>query len=279
MMFYNVSLPFFSITYTYMPTPVPLMPSSAEPLYVQLAGRIAAEISAGMLPPGSKIPSEVELMATYAVSRITVRQAIQLLSRNGQVIPHRGKGTFVNRPSLQQDLSTLQGFQEALRSQGVEPETELLEFSEFAGRMDPQLPQGLDFPVRLRRRYCLKGTPFAVVEAYLPPEAASLGEARARQLAIYDIVQQYMGLRISHADVAIKCAKPSIQVAAELALPARTNILIMERTSYSGTGQPCEYMRINIVPERYTFRLSVPGPLEIARALQPAKAKASKQHS
>lgn len=278
-MFYNVSLPFFSITYTYMPTPVPLMPSSAEPLYVQLAGRIAAEISAGMLPPGSKIPSEVELMATYAVSRITVRQAIQLLSRNGQVIPHRGKGTFVNRPSLQQDLSTLQGFQEALRSQGVEPETELLEFSEFAGRMDPQLTQGLDFPVRLRRRYCLKGTPFAVVEAYLPPEAASLGEARARQLAIYDIVQQYMGLRISHADVAIKCAKPSIQVAAELALPARTNILIMERTSYSGTGQPCEYMRINIVPERYTFRLSVPGPLEIARALQPAKAKASKQHS
>lgn len=250
----------------------PLMPDSAEPLYLQLASRIATEISNGTLPAGSKIPSEVQLMSAYAVSRITVRQATQLLARNGQVTSHRGKGTFVTRTGLQQDLSTLQGFQEALLSQGVEPETELLEFSSIAGRLDPLLPKGLNFPVRLRRRYSLEGTPFAVVEAYLPPEAASLGETRAQQLHVYDIVQQYMGLRISRADVAIKCARANAQVAAELGLAVRTNILIMERTSYSGTGQPCEYMRINIVPERYTFRISVPGPLEIARVLQPAKA-------
>lgn len=261
-----------------MSTSIPLTTSSAEPLYMQLAARIAAEISNGTLAPGSKIPSEMQLMSTYGVSRITVRQATQLLSRNGQLIAHRGKGTFVTLPGLQQDLSTLQGFREALRSQGVEPETELLEFSAFAGRMDSQLPKNLDFPVRLRRRYCLEGAPFAVVEAYLPLEAASLGETRARHLAIYDIVQEFMGLRIGRADVAIKCARPSAQVAAELDLSARTNILIMERTSYSGTGQPCEYMRIHIVPERYTFRLSVPGPLEIARALQPANSKINKQN-
>ena len=255
----------------------PLAPHSAEPLYVQLAARLAAEISSGKLAPGNKIPSEVELMAAYGVSRITVRQATQLLARNGQVTSHRGKGTFVARTGLQQDLGMLQGFQEALRSQGVEPETELLEFSSFAGRMDAKLPQGLKFPVRLRRRYCLEGTPFAVVEAYLPPEAASLGEVRAQQLAIYEIIQQYMGIRIGRADVAIKCARPSAQVAAELGLPARTNILVMERISYSETGQACEYMRIHIVPERYTFRISVPGPLEIARALQPAQENEKKQ--
>jgi GntR family transcriptional regulator len=256
-----------------MRNPEQLEPSSSEPLYVQLAARLAAKISSGELAPGSKVPSETELMASYRVSRITVRQAIQLLARNGQVTSHRGKGTFVARSGLQQDLSTLQGFQDALRSQGVEPETELLEFSPSAGRFDPQLPQGLDFPVRLRRRYCLEGAPFALVEAYLPAQAASLGEARARQLAVYDVVQQYLGLRINRADVAIRCARPSAKAAGELGLPSRTNVLVMERTSYSGTGQPCEFMRIHIVPERYTFRLSVPGPLEIARALQPAAAR------
>lgn len=260
-----------------MPAPEPLAPDSAEPLYKQLASRLAAEISNGTLAAGSKIPSEVQLMSAYGVSRITVRQATQLLVRNGQVSSHRGKGTFVTRAGLQQDLGTLQGFQEALRSQGVEPDTELLEFSSFEGRLDPGLPQGLNFPVRLRRRYSLEGTPFAVVEAYLPLEAAALGEARAQQLPVYDIVQQYMGLRISRADVAIKCARPSAQVAKELDLTARTNILVMERTSFSTSGQPCEHMRINIVPERYTFRISVPGPLEIARALQPASATGTKQ--
>lgn len=260
-----------------MSTPEPLAPDSAEPLYKQLASRLASEISSGKLPAGSKIPSELQLMSAYGVSRITVRQATQLLARNGQVTSHRGKGTFVTQAGLQQDLGTLQGFQEALRSQGVEPQTELLEFSSSTGRLDPRLPKGLNFPVLLRRRYSLDKTPFAVVEAYLPLEAAALGEVRARELPVYDIVQQYMGVRIGRADVAIKCARPSAQIARELGLAARTNILVMERTSFGTTGQPCEYMRINIVPERYTFRISVPGALEIARALTPATTTKVKQ--
>ncbi len=256
-----------------MATLEPLDPDRAEPLYMQLAGRLAAQISSGELPPGRKVPSEAELMNLYKVSRITVRQAVQLLAHNGKVTSHRGKGTFVKGRPLQQDLNMLQGFQEALRRQGVEPQTELLEFSAFRGLTDSQLPEGLDFPVRLRRRYCLDGTPFALVEAYLPREAAALGEARARQLAVYEIVEQYLGLKISRADVAIRCAKPKAQVAKDLGLPSRSNVLVMERTSYSSAGLPCEFMRIYIVSERYTFNLSVQGPLEIARAVQPDKRK------
>lgn len=252
-----------------MNAPEPLEAGSVEPLYVQLAGRLAARISQGDLPPGGKLPTETELMAAYNVSRITVRQAIQMLSRNGQVTAHRGKGTFVTRPSLQQDLSMLQGFQEALRSQGVEPEMELLEFSPSAGRIDSHIPAGLNFPVRLRRRYCLNGKPFAVVEAFLPEAAATLGEVRAKQMAVYEIIEQFMGLRIGRADVGIRCARPGDQVAKELGLRPSSNVLVMERTSFSGTGQACEHMRIFIVPESYTFTLSMPGRLEIARALRP----------
>ncbi|TWG88815.1 GntR family transcriptional regulator [Cupriavidus gilardii J11] len=250
-------------------TITPLEHASADPLYVQLAARLADAISSGQLSPGQQLPTEAETMQTYGVSRVTVRQAIRLLARNGQVKSHRGKGTFVARTPLQQDLSTLQGFQEALRSQGIEPETELLEFSPSAGRMDPQRPADMDLPVRLRRRYCVDGEPFALVEAYLPAEAAQLGEARAAQFAVYDILQQYMGLRIGRADVTIQCALPAREVARELGLPPRTHVLMMRRTSFTPGGAPCEHMRIHIVPDRYSFRLSVPGPLEIASALQP----------
>jgi GntR family transcriptional regulator len=253
----------------------PLQPSSHEPLYVQLAHRLADDITSGRLGPGDKVPTEAELMAAHGLSRVTVRQAMQLLARNGQVVSHRGKGSFVTRTALQQDLSTLQGFQEALRSQGVEPQTELLEFSASAGRVDRQRPAGLDLPVRLRRRYCVDGEPFAVVEAYLPADVAQLGEARAAQLAVYDILQQFMGLRIGRADVAIQCARPSAKVSKELALEPRSHVLVMHRTSYTVAGRPCEHMRIHIVPERYSFRLSLPGPIEIASALQPAATSTS----
>ncbi|MDM0117369.1 GntR family transcriptional regulator [Variovorax sp. J22R133] len=242
---------------------------------MQLANRLADEISSGRLAPGQKVPTEAELMATFGISRVTVRQAIQLLTGNGQLVSHRGKGTFVTRATLHQDLSTLQGFQDALRSQGIEPQTELLEFSASSGRVDRDLPQGLDLPVRLRRRYCVDGEPFAVVEAYLPAEAAQLGEARAQQLAVYDILQQFLGMRIGGADVTIQCARASNKVAGELGLDARSHVLLMQRTSYTVAGKACEHMRIHIVPERYTFKLSVPGPMELASALQPTARGAS----
>ncbi|WP_218509845.1 GntR family transcriptional regulator [Variovorax sp. dw_308] len=258
-----------------MPDTRPLEASSHEPLYVQLANRLADEISSARLAPGQKVPTEAELMATYGISRVTVRQAIQLLTGNGQLVSHRGKGTFVTRAAIQQDLSTLQGFQDALRSQGIEPQTELLEFSASSGRVDRDLPQGLDLPVRLRRRYCVDGEPFAVVEAYLPAEAAQLGEERAKQLAVYEILQQFLGVRIGSADVSIQCARASNGVAAELGLDARSHVMLMQRTSYSVTGAACEHMRIHIVPERYTFKLSVPGPMELTSALRPTAPGAS----
>lgn len=245
----------------------PLDGSSAEPLYAQLADRLAQAISSGALVPGQQLPPEAALGESYGISRVTVRQALALLVRSGQLVARRGKGTFVAKASFQQDLSSLQGFQEALRAQGVEPQTELLEFSASAGRADRPPPPGLNLPLRLRRRYLIDGEPFAVVEAYLPPAAAAVGKVRAQHLAVYDILQQFMGLRIARADVAIECARPGAKVAAELGLPPRSYVLLMHRTSYVATGAACEHMRIYIVPERYTFRMSVSGRMQLASAI------------
>ncbi len=240
---------------------------SAEPLYAQLAQRLAGRIARGELPPGAQLPTEAALQAAFGVSRVTVRQALAMLARGGQVVAQRGKGTFVARPRLEHDLGLVQGFQEALRRQGVEPQTELLEFSPTAGATDPERPARLDLPVRLRRLYVIDGEPFAVVQAYLPAAAAALGEARARRLVVYDILQQFLGLRIGRTEVAVHCSRPGREVAHELRLKAGTPVLTMHRTSYTTAGAPCEHMQIAIVPERYSFRLTVPGPLEIARAL------------
>lgn len=66
-------------------------------LYKQVADDIAAMVTAGELPRGSRLPAEHELMGIYAVSRPTVRSAVAELSKAGVVTVVRGRGTYVKR--------------------------------------------------------------------------------------------------------------------------------------------------------------------------------------
>ena len=61
--------------------PAVLNPESPLPLYHQLADLLLQRIRAGEYPPGSRIPSEPELVRSFGIGRPTVRQATDLLVR------------------------------------------------------------------------------------------------------------------------------------------------------------------------------------------------------
>lgn len=244
-------------------------------MYKQLAAALLARIGDAGFKPGERLPSEPALMAQYGVCRVTVRQAIALLARGGKVNAQRGKGTFVTSRLVRHDLDALHGFYDALRSQGIEPETRLLEWSADAGVLDGALPAGIQLPVRLRRLYLVEGRPFAVVTGYLPATAASLGRRRAERLMVYDVLSQYLELKVTRADVIIRCCKAPADVARVLGLRRGAMVLMMERQSFAGAPEPCEFMQIHIVPEHYEFRLGVAGQLELARGVHQAQQSAN----
>src|SRR5438309_11111029 len=97
---------------------VEITPGTPLPLYAQLESILADEIAAGTFPRGSRLPNEEHLVERYAVSRTTVRQAIQNLMRRGLVEIRRGKGTFVLQPKITQELTALSGFVEDMQSLG-----------------------------------------------------------------------------------------------------------------------------------------------------------------
>ena len=73
--------------------------SSGVPLYLQLKKMIEEQIFRGQLSPGSKVPSENELVQQLGISRATVRQAYQKLVDSGFLLKIRGRGTFVSENS------------------------------------------------------------------------------------------------------------------------------------------------------------------------------------
>ena len=76
-----------------------LIPTNAEPLYRQLMARIRDDVSSGVYPAESQIPSEQEMCARYGVSRVTVRRAISELTDEGILRKQQGKARSSARPS------------------------------------------------------------------------------------------------------------------------------------------------------------------------------------
>lgn len=88
--------------------------SSPIPLYYQLAELIRERIQSGELKPGDQLPSERDLSEQVAISRMTVRQAVAYLVREGTLVVKPGVGTFVAEPKLTYDALHLLGFTEEM---------------------------------------------------------------------------------------------------------------------------------------------------------------------
>lgn len=72
------------------------VPISRRKLYQEVLDRLLARIRAGEFPPGGQLPSERQLMETYAVGRPSVREALFTLQRMGLIsITHGDRARLI----------------------------------------------------------------------------------------------------------------------------------------------------------------------------------------
>jgi DNA-binding transcriptional regulator YhcF (GntR family) len=94
--------------------------TSPDPPYDQLRSQIAAQVAAGALPPGSRLPTVRALAATLAIATNTVARAYRELEHAGVVTTRGRAGTFVNGDEIDRaakDAATT--YAEALRALGI----------------------------------------------------------------------------------------------------------------------------------------------------------------
>src|SRR3954466_16268266 len=77
------------------PPPAPGGGAGAEPLYAQVARDLAAQVRRGTLPAGTRLPPEPPLAKAYGVNRLTVREALTSLTRQGLVRRVQGVDAIV----------------------------------------------------------------------------------------------------------------------------------------------------------------------------------------
>ncbi|ASC65837.1 GntR family transcriptional regulator [Achromobacter denitrificans] len=232
------------------------------PLYVRVETALAAEIAAGILSSGSRLPTEDQLIERFAVSRTTVRKAVENLVSRGLVEIRRGKGTFVTEPKLTQALTSLSGFVEDMSALGRQATARLLDkrpvpaTAEVARQLE--VAQGA-MVYRIERVRLADGAAMSFDETYLPldiGEKVASNDLEAEP--IFDLLELRYELPLIEAQYQLEAVTADERVAQALGVEAGSPIFLIERTSYSEGQRPVDYEKLYYRGDliRFTTRLS-----------------------
>src|SRR6516164_8512886 len=109
-----------------------LRPAPTDPVetsgarWQAIAAELRADILAGRVAPGERLPNEKALAERFAVNRHTLRQAVQALVREGHLNVRQGSGTFVRELVLDYALQRRTRLTENLARMGETAGRELL---------------------------------------------------------------------------------------------------------------------------------------------------------
>lgn len=228
----------------------------SDPAYHRVADALRSEIDAGRLARGQKLPGEHELARTYAVSRNTIRQALDVLSAANIVRRQQGKGTFVAEQGISHLLGDLRSFTQVMTDLGMTPG-----IRDVSLTIDPEPPpavRGFLPGSRMwlaRRVRTSSSRPFCLMCSWLPDAiGAALNERDLQQhQSLYSLLTQQLNLVPREATEVIRAEAATTQEAATLDIANGSPLLTIYRWTHDHRGQPIEYVRSVSPGDRYEY--------------------------
>jgi GntR family transcriptional regulator len=194
--------------------------SSQLPLYVTLARLLTADIEAGRWPAGGQLPTIAALAETYGVARVTIRQALGVLSEEGLIKTIQGKGSFVAERAPPELIQLESSWQHLLRTLDGNI-AELIEV-----RDDVELPRSAEETGRSKGRYRYmrrvhrrQAAAYCIMEMYL--DAALYERAPERfdgEMAI-PLLSQLAGPTLKRMTQSFRIGAANLQTAKLLGIP------------------------------------------------------------
>ena len=234
--------------------------NSAIPKYYQLKLHLREQILSGKLSPGEQTPPEQQLAKDYGISKMTVRQALAELAREGLLQRKPGVGTFVTQRKVQKNLvGDFVTFFES-DSEGHQRTSQLL-------NVQRMLPEGRirsvlqarpgDWIVRLERLLLADGEPVAFATVYIPESKCPdlLEEVKRWQSLIWLFEKKYH-LSPVKAEQMIDAVTADAKVARLLEVEVDTPLLYVERTTYLDTGDPIEFTQTYLRSSKYSYHVT-----------------------
>lgn len=239
--------------------------SSRIPLYYQLENVLREKITSGFYCGGERLPTEIDLIEEYKVSRITVRQALAALAIEGLIERKQGRGTFVaDRKSTKRKFKGtihLTGSLDQLIELGMETSVKVLEMNLVEADIHEAelLKLKVGDPIyRLKRIRLVDGKPYSLILSYLPENIGSrLSNEELSSGALLHTMESRLGYTLDHAVQEFKAELADPYVAQILETRVGTALLSIERTVFTDKDIPVEYVHTLFRSDLYGFSLKL----------------------
>jgi GntR family transcriptional regulator len=231
--------------------------SKTHRLYLLLKERITS----GALPPGERLPSEPSLAAAHGLSRVTIRRALDGLSREGLITRQPGSGTFVAQPGspppVVADLSNMLAH---LVAMGRATRVRLLSFAYVAPPAAVATALYLEGSERtqhsLRVRY-MDDAPFSFLSTYVPERiGVTYSESDLVATPLLELLER-SGVAAAKAHQTISATLASPDVAEALCVEIGSPLLSLTRVVLGADGRGIEYLSALYRPDRHAFRMEM----------------------
>lgn len=231
--------------------------TNTAPLYSQIYSILHDQIVNRELSPGDQLPPESELVDTFNVSRITVRNAIDMLVKEGWVYRQQGRGTFVAHPKLEYGLSRIVNFTEDMKQRGFQASSRVL----YAGlkKASPAVASQLQIePAEelacIERLRLADGEPMCMEKSYMVHRyCPGILEVDYSKNSLRVMKTKKYGIIWKRATQKIRAIVPPADLASVLEMNEYTALLYIERISYSQDNVPVEYLQAYYRGDRYTL--------------------------
>ena len=201
------------------------------PLYVQLADLFRQRIVKGMWREGETLPSLEKLVAEFGVARVTVRQAIERLTRDGLVSPQRGRGTFVTgAPQADRWLkveTTLENLAEVYRD--TQPTILVIDESARMPRLSESDGVAVERYVYMRRVHSHEGRPYCVIDIYLDAAIFARRPTRFRREPVIPLLLALPSVEIVTARQTLTISTADLEVARHLGISVNAPVAEVRR--------------------------------------------------
>lgn len=226
------------------------------PLYQQLHDAIREDVQAGRYAAGEQIPSEDKLSEMYAVSRVTVRTAMQLLAKENVLVKRHGKGTFVAIPAFVESMSAGGSFTRSCLQLGAVPSTRLISSDTRPAEQGvaDRLPVAVGSSVICIKRVRLVDGVATILEVdYFQPDFAFLLSADLEHTPLSELLLEGCGQTSNQFEDQFEVAFATKEQAGQLHITAGTPLLRVFQTVKGTNGQVLYCNEQYIITDRYKY--------------------------